>query len=71
MILRTIRQIFDIKKKLVEKSWTYKLNLSIYIYIKPLTSAQIEIEIYNEKVRDLLNLYIHMKIFLRTVRWLR
>ena len=29
VIPRTIRQIFDIKKKLVEKSWTYKLAVSL------------------------------------------
>ena len=29
VIPRTIRQIFDIKKKLVEKSWTYKLTVSL------------------------------------------
>ena len=29
VIPRTIRQIFDIKKKLVEKSWSYKLTVSV------------------------------------------
>ena len=29
VIPRTIRQIFDIKKKLVEKSWSYKLTVSL------------------------------------------
>ena len=29
VIPRTIRQIFDIKQKLAEKSWTYKLHVSL------------------------------------------
>ena len=33
VIPRTIRQIFDIKKKLVEKSWSYKLTVSALIYL--------------------------------------
>merc|ERR1719471_2196122 len=42
VIPRTIRQIFDIKKKLVEKNWSYKLHASF-------------LEIYNGEIRDLLN----------------
>jgi len=41
VIPRTIRQIFDIKQKLAEKSWTYKLHASF-------------LEIYNEEIKDLL-----------------
>ena len=29
VIPRTIRQIFDMKKQLVEKSWEYKLHVSL------------------------------------------
>ena len=32
VIPRTIRQIFDIKQKLLEKSWTYKLHVSHLLY---------------------------------------
>jgi len=41
MIPRTIRQIFEVQKKLKEKSWEYKLHASF-------------LEIYNEEIRDLL-----------------
>merc|ERR1719220_801730 len=41
MIPRTIRQIFEVQKKLKEKSWEYKLQASF-------------LEIYNEEIRDLL-----------------
>ena len=44
VIPRTIRQIFDMKKQLVEKSWEYKLHASF-------------LEIYNEEIRDLLSKY--------------
>ena len=42
VIPRTIRQIFDMKKQLVEKSWEYKLHASF-------------LEIYNEEIKDLLH----------------
>merc|ERR1719273_1052614 len=42
VIPRTIRQIFDIKQKLVEKNWEYKLHASF-------------LEIYNEEIKDLLH----------------
>ena len=32
VIPRTIRQIFDIKNKLVEKSWSYKLTVSLLVF---------------------------------------
>jgi len=41
VIPRTIRQIFEMKKQLVEKSWKYKLHASF-------------LEIYNEEIKDLL-----------------
>lgn len=41
MIPRTIRQIFEVQKKLKEKNWEYKLQASF-------------LEIYNEEIRDLL-----------------
>ena len=41
MIPRTIRQIFEAKEQLKEKSWAYRLHASF-------------LEIYNEDIRDLL-----------------
>ena len=34
VIPRTIRQIFDIKKQLLEKNWIYKLHVSLQSLIK-------------------------------------
>ena len=47
VIPRTIRQIFDIKKKLVEKSWTYKLAVSLaliclFLFLSPGVSSIVE-----------------------------
>merc|ERR1719347_991855 len=55
VIPRTIRQIFDIKKKLVEKSWSYKLTASF-------------LEIYNEEIRDLLNNDPNLKYEIKMVK---
>lgn len=48
MIPRTIRQIFEVTKKLKEKSWSYKLMASF-------------LEIYNEEIRDLLAVEPNLK----------
>merc|ERR1719213_46279 len=55
VIPRTIRQIFDIKQKLVEKSWSYKLTASF-------------LEIYNEEIRDLLNNDPNLKYEIKMVK---
>ena len=57
MIPRTIKQIFEVKRRLTDKHWNYKLQVlsSFNSFQKLKRTLQASfLEIYNEEIRDLL-----------------